>query len=352
MTAWPAVQPPTLADVKPSSLSPAFGRLQQEQRKSWEEAAQRAAQLEALRSEVEAARNALDAVTDPGSEHTAACTQLAAQQAGLRAELQFLEHAREAAEQQGASAAEEAEAVHARAAAVVQLEEREAGVDAAVRALCAADSAAMRAWRQGTWQAEERLEAGVAAQCRPLSQLAQQLLEAQRAELATFRAAGSQAGGKVADEAPSAASAAVRKAAQLLNPLAQLKSDEHAAAVVAAAADELHQLQPVLEQWQALASASEDRLEALQSTAGELAGRVAALQQDGGANAAMAQLREAVAAAEEAGVLVAHTRQALSEWWTSPAVTAAPWVKRECAGCASPWRILCQNGPYALPSTN
>lgn len=326
---WPAVQQPGAATGQPSSLGAAFWRLRREQLERWEVAAQRAAQLEALRAEVAAAREALAPAADPGSDSAAAHTQLAARQAGLRAELQSLDRARQAAEQRGAAAAEEARAVRAEAAAVAELEGQEARLDAAVRALCAADGAAMRAWRQGTWKAQEQVEA-VAAQRQVLAQLAQQLLDAQRAELAAFRAAASEAGSKAPGEAPPAASSATREAAQLLEPLAHLKSDEHAATVVAAAADELRQLQSSLQQWEALANASAGRLAGLQSTACELAGRVAALQQDGGADAAMAQLREAAAAAEEAGALVVRTRQALSEWWTSPAVTAAPWVKREC----------------------
>ncbi|KAL4458546.1 hypothetical protein ABPG75_013411 [Micractinium tetrahymenae] len=326
---WPGVQPPAAATGQAGSLSPAFCWLQQEQRERWEATAQRAAQLEALRGEVAAARAALAAPADNSEAAASARLQLAAQQAGLRAELHALDRARQAAEKQGAAGAQLAAAVREGTAAVAELEQQEAAVDAAVRALCAADSAAMRAWRQGTWQAQEQVEAGVASQRQPLVQLAQQLLEAQRAELAAFKAAGSEAGSKATGKATAAASLAVKEAAQLLDPLANLRSDQHAAAVVAAAAAELRQLQPVLQQWEALAAASSSQLAALQSTAGELEGRVRALQEDGGADAAMAQLREAAAAADEAGALVGRTRQALSEWWTSPAVTAAPWIKRE-----------------------
>lgn len=324
---WQAVQPPAAGAARPTS--PALGRLQREQRERWEAAAQRAAQLEALRAQVAAARETLATQADPSFASALAHTQLVAEQAGLRAELQSLERAQQALEQDGGAAAKEAEAVRADAAGVAALEQQEAHVDAAVRALCAADSAAMRAWRQGTWQAEERVQAGVTAQCQPLVHLAQHLLAAQRGELAAFLAAGSEAGSKAAGEEPVQAPTAVREAAHVLDPLARWRSDEHAAAEVVAAADEVRQLQPLLQRWEATATASGGELVALQSAAGELAGRVEALQQDGSADAAMAQLREAATSAQEAGKLVAGARQALSEWWTSPSVTATPWVKRE-----------------------
>lgn len=224
--------------------------------------------------------------------------------------------------------------VGGRRAHVAVLEQQEAVLDGTLRALCCADGQVMRQWRQGTWRAQEALEAGVLAQWQPLAQLGQQLLEAQQQELAAFRrqAAGCSAagaGGCPAGSAAAATDAVVQAAAQRLDPLAHLKTVEHAAAEVTAAAGELQSLQPVEQQWAELAVASSTQLAQLQATAQELQQRVAALQAEGG-SAALQQLAEAAAAAEEGTALVAAARQAMTEHWTWPALTATPWVQREC----------------------
>jgi hypothetical protein len=223
-------------------------------------------------------------------------------------------------------------------------------VDSTVRALCAADRRLMREWRQGCWAAERAVEAGLLAQRQSLAQLGQQLLDAQRREMAGFRGlVASAAAPAAANSGPAAnqlgsgdARAATAAAAQLLDPLAHLKTEGHATALLAAAADELQQLQPVAQQWAELAGATSSELAGLRQTAAELGREVQALvggegeEAEGAASGAMQQLREAASAAEEGMALLGPTRQALTEWWTSPAVTAAPWVKRECLACPPP----------------
>ena len=327
-------------DSSAGPLGPAFVQLQQQQRERWEAAAGRAQDLERLRAEVATVRQQL-AGGDGGAD-AAARAQLAAWQAGLRAELQSLEGARRAAEVAAAAAGERAQRLRASTAAVTKLEQQEVAVNGAIRALCVADSTVMRRWRQGTWQAQEVVESRVVAQRRPLAQLGQQLLEAQRSELAAFAAAPALAAAKHSQQeqepaGPAAtagkrtaadAHVAVRAAAQLLDPLAHLKTDEHAAELVAAAAAELRQLKPLRQQWAELAARGGEQAAALAAAADELGAGVQALQE----GCADGWLREAAAAAAEGMELVGRTRQALSEWWTTPAVTATSWVKRECPG--------------------
>lgn len=265
--------------------------------------------------------------------------QLVAQQAGLRAELDCLDRMQQAAEAAAAAAARRAAAVQAARDGVAALEAQEEALDGAVCALCCADSLVMRQWRQGTWQAQEVVEAGVLAQRQPLASLGRRLAEVQRQEMAAFRRQADNANATrpvAATEQPAASAGSggassrgqTLAAAQLLDPLAGLKTEAAAAAVVAAASTELQELQPVTQQWSELAAASGDRLAALRATAAELEGAMGALRAEGGA-APLAQLREAAAAAEEGSAAVVCARQALSEWWTTPAVTATPWVKRE-----------------------
>lgn len=331
-----------------SPLGAAFGRLQQEQKERWRASAARQQQLEQLRGEVAAAAQAL-AGASPASGDGAeqARTRLAAQQAGLRAGLACLEGARRRAEDADDVAAQRAQQVTGQREELVALERREAALDAAVRALCVADSRVMRQWRQGAWRAAEHVEAHLLPRRQPLLDLAERLLDVQRRELAAFRssataAAAAGAGKEQAGSAAAcgggsgggwrgAATAGAAAAAQLLDPLAHLKDGGHAAALVQAATAELQQLQPVREQWAALAAGSAAQLAELQAAAAQLQAQAQALQQDGG-SAPLAQLREAAAAAKEGAALVGRVRQALSEWWTSPAVAATPWLKREIEG--------------------
>ena len=337
---------PSLAVLDPAAspevgLGPAFAQLQLEQKEGWAAADGRRQRLQQLRAEVNEARQALAASAcreEDGSEAAMrAC--LAAQQAGLRAELACLDRAAQAAEERASVAAARVQQVEGRRARVAALEQQEAALDGALRALCCADGQVMRQWRQGTWQAQEALEAGVLGQRQLLTQLGQRLLEAQQQELAAFRqqAAGGSPTGVGGGEAAAAAAqpdAAVQAAAQLLDPLAHLKTAEHAAAVVAAAAVELQGLHPVQQQWAELAAGVSTQLAQLQGTAEELQQRVAALQAEGG-SAALQQLAEAAAAAEEGTALVGAVRQAMTEHWTWPALTATPWVQRECSGCVT-----------------
>lgn len=285
---------------------------------------------------------AASAASETGGSEAAARACLAAQQAGLRAELVFLDRAAGEAEEQADAAAARVQQVGGRRAHVAVLEQQEAVLDGTLRALCCADGQVMRQWRLGTWRAQEALEAGVLAQRQPLAQLGQQLLEAQQQELTAFRrqavgcsaagaggCAAARPGKEEGGSAAAATDAAVQAAAQRLDPLAHLKTAEHAAAEVAAAAGELQSLQPVEQQWAELAAASSTQLAQLQATAQELQQRVAALQAEGG-SAALQQLAEAAAAAEEGTALVAAVRQAMTEHWTWPALTATPWVQREC----------------------
>lgn len=337
---WPSLAALAAADATAAPLGCAFAQLQLEQKEGWVAAAARRQRLELLRAEVAEAQQALTASAggSPAGAEAAARAYLAAQQAGLRAELASLDQAAQATQEQAAAAAARAQQVGERQAQVAALEQQEAALDAAARYLCCADSRVMRQWRQGTWRAQEVLEAGVLAQRQPLAQLSQQLLEAQQQELAAFRrqtgssGAAAAAAGKEAAAAPeAAAAAAAQAAARLLDPLAHLKTAEHAAEVAAAAASELEGLQPVQQQWAELAAASGAQLAQLQATAAELQQRVDALQAEGG-SAALQQLREAAAAAEEGTALVGAVRQAMSEHWTWPALTATPWVTREFVG--------------------
>lgn len=343
---WPGAQRPSTDGTPPASpLGPAFSKLQGQQLEQWQAQAARQQQLDQLRAQVAAAQAALASqVPADGSGEAAAAadrTRLAAQQAGLRAELACLEAAKGRLQEAAAVAAQRVRQVEGGRSHVAALEEQEGRVDSTVRALCAADSRLMREWRQGCWAAEQAVEAGVLAQRQPLAQLGQQLLDAQRRELAGFR--GPAAAGSAASRGPAAsqptsggARAATEAAAQLLDPLAHLKTEGHAAALLAAATVELQLLQPVARQWAELACATSSELAGLQQTAAELQRQVQALvggegeDTEGAASGAMRQLREAAAAAEEGMALLGPTRQALTEWWTSPAVTAAPWVKREC----------------------
>lgn len=336
---WPALAPALPADVADpaaaaSPLGPAFARLHREQTHQWQAADARRQQLEALRAEVAAARAAAASANGSGSSSAPDSTQhqeLAAQQAGLRAELECLERAQRAAGKAAAASSQRAAEVQAARDSVAALEAREQALDAAVRALCCADSQVMRQWRQDVWRAQEAVEMGVLAQRQPLAALGQRLAEAQRQELAAFRrAAAQQPAGSVVGGSASARSS-VLAAAQLLDPLAGLKTETAAEGVMAAAAAELRELQPAAVQWAGLAEAAAGRLAALQSVAAELQGKVGALRDEGGSSA-LAQLREAAAAAEEGSAAVGRARQALSEWWTSPAITATPWVKRELLG--------------------
>ena len=352
VNAWPALAPtPAACTDDPaaaaSQLGPAFVKLHREQKERWEAAEVRRQQLEALRAEVAAARAALspvDSPHDPAAADAAARTLLAAQQAGLRAELECLSRAQQASEAAAAAAAQRAEAVRAAQAQAAALEAREAVLDDAVRALCSADGQVMRQWRQGTWRAQEAVETGVLARREPLAALAERLAQAQGQELAAFREHAGHAAAKrlaAGGEHPAAAPAApasaadgspagsqATAAAQLLDPLAGLKTEAAAQAAVAAAQAELQELRPAGQQWAELATAAASRLAALQATAAELEGQVAALQQAGSAETHK-QLQAAASAAEEGAAVIAHARQALTEWWTSPAVTATPWVKRE-----------------------
>ena len=350
---WPGAAQPS-ADGTPaaSPLGPAFSTLQGQQLERWERQAARQQQLEQLRSQVAAAQAALasqQASSGASGEAAAAAehTRLAAQQAGLRAELASLEAAKGRLQEAAAVAAQRVRQVEGARGHVSALEEQEGHVDSTMRALCAADSRLMRQWRQGCWAAEPAVEAGVLAQRQPLAQVGQQLLDAQRRELAGFRglaAAGSAAnsGASASQPTGSGARAATAAAAQLLDPLAHLKTEAHAATLLAAATDELQLLQPVARQWAELARTTRSELAGLQQTAAELQREVQALLggegegAEGAAPGAMQQLREAAAAAEEGMALLGPTRQALTEWWTSPAVTAALWVKRECPPASLP----------------
>lgn len=336
--AWPplAMAPPAASDAAAaaSPLGPAFARLQLEQKERWQAAAARRSQLEALRAEAAAARQA--AAEDGGEAGARAL--LAAQQAGLRAELACLERAAQEAEAAASAAAQRAAQAEEQRGRAAALQAEEAAVDEAVQALCCADGRVMRQWRQGTWRAQEAVETGVLAQRQPLLQLSRQLLEAQQRELAAFQAAadGACCGG---DAQPAAAcgGGAVAAAAQLLDPLAALKTEKHASAVVAAAQAELAELQPAEERWLAADAAAASKLAALQEAAAELEQQAVALQGEAsgaeGGPTALQQLQEAAAAAEEGAALVAAARQALTEWSTSPAITAAPWVQRKSRRC-------------------
>lgn len=357
VNSWPSL--PALAPA-PTALGPAFAQLQLEQKEGWAAADARRQRLQQLRAEVADAQQALAASADgeEGGREAAARACLAAQQAGLRAELAYLDQASRSAEEQAGAAAAQVQQVEERRAQVAALEQREAALDGTMRALCCADGQVMRQWRQGTWRAQEALEAGVLGQRQLLVQLGQQLLEAQQQELDAFRrqSAGGGAGGagdctppcnKQCAVAASAATstaqpaAATQAAAQLLDPLAHLKTAEHAAAVVAAAAEELQGLQPVRKQWAELPGAAGADLAQLQATAEELQQRCDALQAEGG-SAALQQLAEAAAAAEEGTALVSAVRQAMTEHWAWPALTATPWVQRECrlAGRDVPCTVL------------
>ncbi|PRW60151.1 hypothetical protein C2E21_1578 [Chlorella sorokiniana] len=338
---WPSLATLASAASAEAALEPAFAQLQLEQKGAWAAADARRQRLLQLRAEVAETRQALAVSTggETGGGEAAVRACLAAQQAGLRAELACLDRAAAAAEEQASAAAARVQQVEGRQAQVAALEQREAALDGTLRALCCADGQVMRQWRQGTWRAQEALEAGVLGQRQPLAQLAQRLLEAQQQELAAFRqqaASGEAAGAsscaaaQPSKELGAAAQrdAAVLAAAQLLDPLAHTKTAEHAAAVVAAASEELQGLQPVQQQWAELAAVSSRELAQLQGTAEELQQRVAALQAEGG-SAALQQLAEAAAAAEEGTALVGAVRQAMTEHWTWPALTATPWVQRE-----------------------
>ncbi len=360
VNSWPSLPALAPAPTAEAALGPAFAQLQLEQKEGWAAADARRQRLQQLRAEVADAQQALAASADgeEGGREAAARACLAAQQAGLRAELAYLDQASRSAEEQAGAAAAQVQQVEERRAQVAALEQREAALDGTMRALCCADGQVMRQWRQGTWRAQEALEAGVLGQRQLLVQLGQQLLEAQQQELDAFRrqSAGGGAGGagdctppcnKQCAVAASAATstaqpaAATQAAAQLLDPLAHLKTAEHAAAVVAAAAEELQGLQPVRKQWAELPGAAGADLAQLQATAEELQQRCDALQAEGG-SAALQQLAEAAAAAEEGTALVSAVRQAMTEHWAWPALTATPWVQRECrlAGRDVPCTVL------------
>ena len=164
-----------------------------------------------------------------------------------------------------------------------------------------------------------------------------------------------------------------------LDPAANLKTAAHAEAVVSAAAEELQALRPVHAEWQALASGAKQRLQQLEPTVAALQqqvaelegpvaqggrrapgergcrcvwqgpGRVAQWTEDEVLGAACpscpswsllwspprlpaglhARLDGACSAAEEGMAAVAGVRSALADWWSLPALKAAPWIKRE-----------------------
>ncbi|KAI3435906.1 hypothetical protein D9Q98_001964 [Chlorella vulgaris] len=327
-----------------SPLSTALGKMQLEQIATWEAVMQRQQQLQRLRAQVAAARQPLTpAPGDDEAVDEAAHRRLAAAKvAGLNAELGSLERAlRQALEAaQSAQQGQRVTALQGQLAEQLQLEQ---AVDAAVRAMCEANARVLQQWRQGSRQAAGQLKAQVSLQSQSLLLASQRLLAAQREELAAFRQQTPLGAPGPAQQLPQPATdkgtAAVSKnelenamvgadtvaAASLLDPLARFKSAAHAASLLQQAGTELQQLLPLQEQWAELRRSSDAQLADLQQTAAQLQQEVQQLGVDGGV-AALHQ--EAAAVAGQGVELVGRVRQALSEWWTTPAVTATPWLKR------------------------
>jgi hypothetical protein len=307
--------------------------MQLEQKHRWQEAAERQQRLDSLHAEVASARQALEGGS---SDPAAACrTRMAARQAGLRAEVASLDRARRQAEEAAAGAANQAQQVREQRDALAAAQQQASALDVAIHGMCVADGQIIRQWRQGEAHAEEHVQACILAKRQPLAQLSQQLPQAQRAELAAFCEAGLQKGHR-GDTSTSSGQRALQPpaaAALKLDPHCVLKTSDHVAATVASAAAELEQLLPSAKRWAELVAASSSQQQELQQTAAALQQQVQRLQQEGGSQAA-AELRQAVAAMEEGRALAGRVRQALSEWWTMPAVAATPWLKRErCRRC-------------------
>ena len=309
------------------SMALAVARLQQQLVHDNQQTTRLLGEAAELEQQVQAARAELRSSAG-GAEGTV--LELRAQLAGLEAGVAAAQRAEEELVGQQQGAERQAQQVREQQAAAAQLAGQERQLDALIAALCTADAALVQQWRGSAWQAQEAIEGGILPAQGELRATGTALLAAMQQELASFREGGQhpqqQEGHAPQPPAPQRGSSVVA-AVERLDPLARLKTAAHAESVLAAAAAELQELQPVERQWAEAAEAAQQELLQLQERAGAAERRVAELEGHA-LSAGMQQLEEAAAAAAEGEGLVAPLRTALEEWWTSPALHAVPWVKR------------------------
>ena len=262
--------------------------------------------------------------TTAAGVNDAAAASLHADPAGLRAAVAAAEEAEHAAQEQAARSAQRVEQTHAQLREAEVLHAREASLDSHISALCAADAQLAREWREGSWAVSEFVGGTLLAA--PVEQLGHELLAAQREELELeLRPAAAASCSDGGLEAPPPSAAVLR-----LDPLAALKTPEHAAEVLARASAELEQLQPVAREWGASAERAAARMQELQQGAEQA--EAAAAGEEAEVAALVRQLEATAADAEQGAELVDAVRTALGEWWSCPALHATPWIKRERGG--------------------
>lgn len=317
-----------------AAVAAAIGRLQTLHIGHYQGGRAAAQQERELRAKVEAAHEAARAA--PAGE--ARLRTLAAQQAGLQAALAEAERQRARLAEHYSDAAERGARARRQLQALAAAEEEEAALDARVVALCRADLALQRGWRQGAWEARAFVEDRLLRRVPELQVLGRQLEAALGEELQAFaELAWPTTSGESGCRRGNGAAAI--KSAIPLDALAPAKTEAHARELLAAAEAELERLRPLREQWAGLLEAAKGSATQLQGAAADLEARLAVLQEEAAGSSAAA-LAAAEAAAAEGRASVAEVREALREWWASPAVHVVPWVKHEGKNASEWLRLL------------